>query len=150
MKLEYVYQLSESENIYPFVTVPWSNVAHYDETREPVEDLAWLLLPGGVLTVGGALVLPLVSVPLGLVMLVPGVAMATIGTIQLIISPETSRYNPEGKPMKMPTERPQLVKEKAEDEESESEVDEESKDSDVEKSEGSEETESEDDNSPFF
>jgi len=102
MKLGYEYDVSENLSLFPELETSWSNVEYYDQTNEPMRWLGWALVPGGFLTVAGTLVMILADVGSGLAMLLPGVALDAFGVIQLVKSPTTDRFGPEGQPRRAP------------------------------------------------
>ncbi len=113
MKLGYEYEVSGDVSLFPELETQWSNIEYYEQTNEPVRWLGWALVPGGFLTVAGALVMILEDAGAGLALLLPGVALDAFGVIQLVKSPTTERYGPDGQLRQAPP--PLIKKEKKEE-----------------------------------
>lgn len=97
IKLGYEYEVSDELSLFPEIESEWSNVEYFDQTSEPVRALGWVLVPGGFLTVAGVLVMVLADAPgAGLALLLPGIALDAFGVIQLVKSPVTERFDPDG------------------------------------------------------
>jgi hypothetical protein len=118
MKLGYEYEVSSDVSLFPELETSWSNVEYYDQTNEPVRWLGWALVPGGFLTIAGALVMILEDPGAGLALLIPGVALDTFGVIQLVKSPTTERFGPDGQLRQAP---PSMLEKEPEEETMDSE-----------------------------
>lgn len=118
MKLGYEFEASQDESLFPELETSWSNIEYYDQTNEPVRWLGWALVPGGFLTIAGALVMVLEDPGAGLALLLPGVALDAFGVIQLVMSPSTDRFGPDGQPRQPP---PPIIKKETKEEEPEAE-----------------------------
>lgn len=98
VELPFEYQVSANEEVYPLLRTPTGNVEYFEQTTEPVSELGWLLVPGGLLTVVGLIVIPQDTLT-GLAMLVPGLALDAIGGVHLVLPSDTRRFNAEGQPI---------------------------------------------------
>jgi hypothetical protein len=118
MKLGYEYEVSGDVSLFPELETRWSNIEYYEQTNEPVRWLGWALVPGGFLTIAGALVMILEDPGAGLALLLPGVALDAFGVIQLVKSPTTERFGPDGQLRKPP---PSMLKKEPKEETMDSE-----------------------------
>lgn len=98
VELPFEYQVSANEEIYPLLRTADSNVEYFEQTTEPVSELGWLLVPGGLLTVVGLIVIPQDAVA-GMLMFVPGLALDVVGGIHLVLPEDTQRFNAQGQPI---------------------------------------------------
>jgi hypothetical protein len=96
MKLGYRYNVTEDARLFPELETPWSNVEYYDQTSKPVRWLAWALVPGGAATIAGVILLALNEPAGGVPLLIVGLGLDALGIIQLVKSPYTEQYGPDG------------------------------------------------------
>jgi hypothetical protein len=105
LNLEYRYDVSSSQNLTPVLETHWSNAEYFEESREPVRALGWLLVPGGFLTAAGVYLL-FQSPAAGVAAIIPGLALAAWGGWQLIMEPSSERIGLDGKAIAQVTPAP--------------------------------------------
>ncbi len=105
IELPFEYNVSSAIDIYPTLRTPASNIEYFEQTIEPVSELGWLLVPGGVLFVVGLIVIPQDAVA-GMLMFTPGLALSAFGGLHLVLPKETQRYNGSGRPIATRTAAP--------------------------------------------
>jgi hypothetical protein len=96
MKLGYEYNVTENVGLFPELETPWTNVEYYEQTSKPVRWLAWSLVPGGAATIAGVVLLALEEPGGGVPLLIVGLALDALGVIQLVKSPVTEQFEPNG------------------------------------------------------
>jgi hypothetical protein len=101
LRLEYLYAVNSTQNLSPVLETRWSNAEYFEENREPITALGWLLAPGGLLTAAGVYFL-FQSPAAGIAFLLPGLALDTWGVWQLVMKPTTVRLDLDGKPIAPP------------------------------------------------
>ena len=94
------YTVSGALDIHPLLRTPSANIEYFEQTTEPVRELGWLLIPGGVLAIVGLIVIPQDAV-IGMSMFTPGLALSAFGGWHLVISGETERFNAGGQSIPM-------------------------------------------------
>jgi hypothetical protein len=102
LSLNFEYEVSSSQSLYPVLDTKWTNVEYFQENREPNRTLGWLLAPGGFLTAMGVYFLISGEPLAGIGFMLPGLALDTWGAWQLIMSPSVERLGLDGKPMPVP------------------------------------------------
>lgn len=98
MELPFQHAVSSAVDIYPTLRTPATNIEYFEQTTEPVSELGWLLIPGGVLLVTGLFVIPENTVT-GLLMFTPGLALSAFGGLHLVLPREVQRFNAQGQPI---------------------------------------------------
>jgi len=98
MELPFQYAVSSAVDIYPTLRTSATNIEYFEQTTEPVSELGWLLIPGGVLFVTGLIVIPQSTVT-GLLMFTPGLALSAFGGLHLVLPREVQRFNAQGQPI---------------------------------------------------
>lgn len=124
IELPFQHAVSSAIDIYPTVRTPAANIEYFEQTTEPVSELGWLLIPGGVLFVTGLIVIPENTVT-GLLMFTPGLALSAFGGLHLVLPKEVQRFNAQGQPIEAtPPRAASRSRRRAADEDAEPEADE--------------------------